>query len=375
MRKTKTRCNLIILLILSLVMVTLVPLQPAEARVKHPWVVLNKGTEREVVCVWSYSPARKNMGRYDGYHAITLKQARQKGTVQGVYPVRHISTDAKGIPHAYAVAFVRPNSTALVYRPLQITREHEEDGAAYIEDCNGERCEVITDSQVAIFNITTTGYMLSGIIDDKKQATTKVNGIKAIYKNRPKQACINAFVTKTGADRRYFLQVESCHDSAKISDLLMFSSDDAIMPLEPKCSYDVYPIIINYGKTAAKNVRLKLSKIPKQLKKGEVLKLAARITGDNLTHSPVRDTLEFVAMEDVSIEIEPTLNGSYNLFGPKMLKADRQYINSLFSKQGRLIGEPLGEFDQPSYFTHDGIIPAGGEDGFQYVNLRVEKLK
>ncbi len=379
MRKTKTRYNLIMLLILSLVMVTLVPPKIVEARVKHPWVVLNKGTKQEIVCGWFYTGVygdESDIGFYTCSRPLTIKQAERRGEIAGIYPVREMSWDKGAIPGAYMVAIRQPNYRSLLYRPIKIIREVEVDGQTYAEDANGDRHVLNQTDIVCISKFAFSCSLNSGILDYKKRATTEVFGTKAVYGKRPKQACINAFMNRKGADHRYFLHVDSEPDDVeRIAGMTVDSDDEYMMPLEPKSSYVINIDVRNDGKTVAKNVRLKLSKIPKQLKKGETFKLTATITGDNLVKSPVKNTIEFVALKDVSIKLEHSFNGEYNSFDPKMQQADWQYIKSLFSAQGRLVGEPLGEYDQLSHFSHNGIIPAGGKDISQYVRLRVEKLK
>lgn len=367
------------------------------------WEVLNQGTDNEIVRTYSHNLG--NMEIYNCFRVISIKEAISLGATEAYHLARNPD------PLAYAAVIEAKNTAGVdlgyhIYCPIKVTDTVNKDGAEYVVDDDGY--ELKDNTGHAQGHYTNRGELSSFQIgcpmgaparmprDEAKWAVKqKVFGIKG-YIGHTKKPALNAAVggsvyhTGNNEDDRYFIHTStyltdgtSAYDD-KNNDILYPS----LVPLTPGLTKEIRIEVINTAKSQnATGVRLYLSKIPSTMKKGETFKLTAKLTGKNVMQSPIKNTIEFVATDNIRIKKIYCCSGS----NPSDILCDshfrtqqqsKKFFTQAFSKKGALVGYNGYDLGKTDYLNFNGIIAPAGvytdhTAGFwgEHITIQIEKLK
>ncbi len=399
--KDKTRKRLMAVL-MAIVMLggVFATRSPVEAKTWNKWQtywrVLGKGTSREVVKKYDRTSVVTGEDFYTYYKVLSIKEAIKLGATEAY----HVEETSDSLSYA---AIIKARNTAGVdlqnsfYCPIKVTGRITEDGTDYVIDDAGyklrdntgyARGEFAKNGKIPGIQI---GYRLSKYVKPtiSQAAKQPVFGIKGYTKQTQKPAlCAMLNDADSSGDSRYFLSTNTYRTNDE-DDYYRYRNSDYVFPslepLEPGYTKEISVTVNNASKKQnATGVRLYFSKIPSTMKKGEILKFTAKLTGNNVIQSPIKNTIEFVATDDIRIKKVYCIGWKDTCPSSFMTrKESKTFFTKVFSKQGALIGyRGFDPVTTPNYLDFNGIIAPYGATNYtisegwdEHITLEIEKLK
>lgn len=363
------------------------------------WEVFNRDNNNEIVKTYSHNLG--NMEIYNCFRAISIKEAISLGATEAYHLARNPD------PLAYAAVIEAKNTAGVdlgyhIYCPIKVTDTVNKDGAKYVVDDDGYELKDNTGHAQGYYtdrgelSSLQIGYPIGEEIRNLKEEAKwavkqKVFGIKG-YIGHTKKPALNAAVggnvyhTGNNEDDRYFIHmftypIKGVNPIDNVNSNFLYPS---LVPLTPGLVKELRIEVINTAKSQnATGVRLYFSKIPSIMKKGETFKFTAKLTGKNVMQSPIKNTIEFVAMDDIRIK-KIYCGGINDVCDSKFQSRSqsKKFFTQVFSKKGALIGYDGYDISKNDFLNFNGIIAPVGvctdhTAGFwgEHITIQIEKLK
>lgn len=390
--KDKTRRRLMAML-MAVVMLggVLAARSPVEARteIEKTWKIIGEGAKHEIVKIYNTIDQITECSRYRYLRVLSLEEAIERGATEAY----RITDTNDSLSYATIIAATGNSGEKLydtIYAPIRVSSVVNDGAGCFVIDNDGNKLKCNTSCTAKIHPYELGCCIQGGTRTTKQVAAQKVFGIKG-YTKRTVKPALNAMVGYLGnsQDDRHFLYTETFKTKGISSIFKPYEPRiyPELEPLVPGETKELCVEVTNSAKTKdATGVRLYFSKIPSTMKKGEILKFTAKLTGNNVMQSPIKNTIEFVATDDIRIK-KVYCSGRFDVCTSHFwTRADsKKFFTNVFSKQGALIGYRVDVGyvgTHPENNRFNGIIAPYGTgtsntSGFwnEHLTLEIEKLK